>query len=193
MDARKAFAAREFRPVQVVDHDLNEEHNRRLSDLRGIDDRAAANFAPTLSFRPRSTKYSFMHVLDQPDPDSIQATRAVQDGAAAPYRAFDPTAQHAPPAAFLSSIDVESAIQNRGLVALQRATKADYLPSLESPMYHGTRAMPTGTGLLAPRPLPAAAAPDVRTTHAGWASRVKADQIQSHPRAFGMATRGGRG
>ncbi len=121
MDYSKSYQTTSFTDEPVPDTDLIEEHNERLWAYRGID--AGPQLRSTLSGRPQFTKYSLFHVFDKTNEPAIIGT--VVPDLEGP---FHPSAQHAQSSLFKQTIDIESQLQNRGLLALQRGNPGTFVP-----------------------------------------------------------------
>lgn len=134
MDYSTSYQLREFVDAPVHDIDLTAEINERMWDYRQLDRGPRLN--PDLSGRPQFTKYSLYHTFDsvkEPFSSGEPDRRLLNSGTSTvtnenANQAFHASAQHGQPSLFRQIIDTESAIQNRGLVAIQRADQGIYVP-----------------------------------------------------------------
>ena len=113
----------------AVVHDKTDEINFRIWQRDRIDRSPA--LVPDLSVRSQYTKYTKFHVCDvRNDLGDV----SVNNGNSA-NASFHPNAQHGQPAKFRSTIDIESQLQNRGLVALQKNSLGTFVPQADGPLY----------------------------------------------------------
>jgi len=85
---------------------------------------------PDLSVRAQYTKYSQFHVYD------VNLLNLPNLGnVATGHSAFHPGSQHGHTAKYRATVDLESQLQNRGLVALQKNDIGVYVPQVDGPLY----------------------------------------------------------
>jgi hypothetical protein len=118
MDYSASYQLKEFVDAPVHDIDLTAEINDRMWAYRQLDQGPRLN--PDFSGRPQFTKYSLYHTSGLDPSTGFSPGKANQT--------FHASAQHGQPSLFRQTIDTESAIQNRGLVAIQRADQGIYVP-----------------------------------------------------------------
>ena len=121
MDYSASYQPKEFIDPPVNDIDLTAEINDRMWDYRQLDQ--GPRLRPDLTGRPQFTKYSLYHTTDT-DSKTVSPMAGVASAAT-----FHASAQRGQGSLFRQTIDVESAIQNRGLVALSHADQAVYVPT----------------------------------------------------------------
>lgn len=106
----------------------DEELNKRISERN----RPSAPLQPQFSFRPISTKYSFLPIVDQRAPATVPIIRrpTYQVG-----NVFNPGTAQSPWSGFASNINKESGLRNQ-FFALQNCEQSQFVPSSESDLYN---------------------------------------------------------
>lgn len=114
----------------AVEYDKTDDINRRMWQRNQIDQSPA--LFPDLSVRAQYTKYTRFHIYDvRNDLGSVPLDTGDSSK-------FHPGAQHGQSAKYRNTVDLESQLQNRGLVALQKNSLGTFVPQPDGPLYRPT-------------------------------------------------------
>lgn len=87
---------------------------------------------PNVSFRPTSTKYAFMPILDRRAPATVPLNNCQSFNVSS---TFNPGNDRAPWSGYANNIHKESTLRNQ-FFALQPADQKEYVPSSDSDLYN---------------------------------------------------------
>jgi hypothetical protein len=107
--------------------DADEELNKRISQ-RNI---PSSPLQPQFTFRPISTKYSFLPIVDHRAPAKVPIIRRPAYNSEC---VFNPGTAQSPWSGFATNINKESDLRNQ-FFGLQKCEQSQYVPSTDSDMY----------------------------------------------------------
>jgi len=113
--------------VYFCNHERLDEINSRISD-RNI---PSQELRPDLSFRPVSTKYAILPIVDRVPMSNVPLKEYLPFSV---ETVFNPGTAQAPWRGFAENINVDSSLRNQ-FFALQKAGQAKYVPSSNSSLY----------------------------------------------------------
>lgn len=106
----------------------DEELNKRILERN----KPSAPLQPQFSFRPISTKYSFLPIVDHRAPATVPIIRRPTYNVG---NVFNPGTAQSPWSGFASNINKESSLRNQ-FFALQNCEQSQFVPSSESDLYN---------------------------------------------------------
>ena len=124
----------------------NQERTEELSRRMAARNIPSSPLQPQFDFRPVSTKYDMMGIIDR-RPKSSVALHAYPEYNIA--KTFNPGTAVAPWSGFASEVDDESRLRNE-FFALQKCEQSEYVPSTKSDLYNTT----VDAGIQEPQPFP---------------------------------------
>ena len=104
-----------------------DELNSRISK-RNI---PSNDLEPSIDFRPVSTKYSVLPIVDQKAKPNVDIARYPTFS---PHKVYNVGNNKAPWSGFASNVHVESTLRNQNF-ALQKCNQSEYIPSSNSDLY----------------------------------------------------------